>query len=116
VHEALLDLAVGADDRAPGGAVTRELCGHWEHEGACRWPHHTAVESHSGQGITVRTVFLSDAGEEDDVRRRIVRAVRAGGLEGPTGITHWTVVAEGPASLRPSEVPVAQRLGPTSTS
>lgn len=39
VHRVLLD--AGGDPRALGGAVTAALCGHWEHDGRCRWPHHT---------------------------------------------------------------------------
>jgi hypothetical protein len=43
VHEAAIDVADGADPRAPGGAITVALCGHWEHEPPCRWPHHTDI-------------------------------------------------------------------------
>ena len=44
-HEGSLELADGADDRAPGAAVTVSLCGHWDHEGDCRWRHHTSGSS-----------------------------------------------------------------------
>jgi hypothetical protein len=37
--QAILALDEG-QDRAPGAAVTVKLCGHWEHAGPCRWPHH----------------------------------------------------------------------------
>ena len=43
VHEAELRLNEGADDHKPGAAVTVALCGHWEHEGPCRWPHNNAL-------------------------------------------------------------------------
>jgi len=46
----------GADPRAPGGAVTVALCGSWEHDGSCRWPHHTAVDSEATPS-QVRVVF-----------------------------------------------------------
>jgi hypothetical protein len=36
VHEATVELADDADPRALGGAITVALCGHWEHDGACR--------------------------------------------------------------------------------
>ena len=35
-HDAVLALAPGADERAPGAAITVALCGHWDHEHAQR--------------------------------------------------------------------------------
>jgi hypothetical protein len=110
VHEAELELAPVADERAPGGAVTMLLCGHWEHEGRCRWPHHTDVEHRSGSRITVRTVFASDPGEEPLIRERIVAALRAGRLNGPSGASTWTVVSEAASTLRTHEQQLAERL------
>ncbi len=43
VAEAEIVLNEGCDPAAVGAAVTVELCGHWEHEGACRWPHNSAI-------------------------------------------------------------------------
>src|SRR5688500_10850905 len=43
VLRAELALEPDTDTRAPGGEVTRELCGHWEHEPPCRWPHNNCV-------------------------------------------------------------------------
>jgi hypothetical protein len=43
VYETTVHLGDGGDARAVGGAVTVALCGHWEHAGPCRWPHHTAA-------------------------------------------------------------------------
>ena len=64
VHEAAIELADGADPRAPGGAITVALCGHWEHEPPCRWPHHWIVEAlQSGQ----------QAGPDGQVSRWTVR-------------------------------------------
>ncbi|GAA1622853.1 hypothetical protein GCM10009790_02170 [Georgenia ruanii] len=40
-HEALLTVAPGADPRAPGGAITVELCGSWPTTGRARWPRTT---------------------------------------------------------------------------
>ena len=41
--EFCIRLEPGADKRAPGGAVTVALCGHWDHEGPCRWPHRSNI-------------------------------------------------------------------------
>jgi hypothetical protein len=110
VHEAELEFAPDADHRAPGGAITLLLCGHWEHEGRCRWPHHTAVEQHAGTRITVRTVFASDPDEEPLIRDRIATALKAGRLNGPSGLAAWTVVSQAVSTLRADEQPLAARL------
>jgi hypothetical protein len=110
VHEAELELVPGADDRAPGGAVTVALCGHWDHEGQCRWPHHTAVEHRSTSRVTVRTIFAGEPDEEQLVRDRIVTAIRAGRLNGPSGLTTWTVIGEAPSALRSDEQQLAAQL------
>jgi hypothetical protein len=91
VHEAAIDLADGADPRAPGGAITVALCGRWEHEPPCRWPHHTDIAS-DGDRHVVRTVFTAEPGEEGAVRRRIKEALESGQQAGPDGqVSHWTV-------------------------
>jgi hypothetical protein len=89
VHEATLELAPGEDTRRPGAVVTVELCGHWEHEGACRWPHHTAAIDQGNQ-LRVRTVVAADASEHDGLLTRIGNALRATG--------DWTVREAGPTS------------------
>ncbi|MGH3390136.1 MAG: hypothetical protein ACRDOO_14805 [Actinomadura sp.] len=110
VHAAELELDAGADERAPGGAVTVALCGHWEHEGPCRWPHHTAVETRSGSTIRLRTVFVADPGDEQPVRTLIMAALSAGGLDTEMGAGRWRVVSQGPADLDPAETGLAERL------
>jgi hypothetical protein len=91
VHGARLLLAPGADRRAPGGAVTVELCGSIEHDPPCTWPHLTLVETDGHElVVTVRFVAGADAA---DVRARIDRSLRAGGS--------WTVDRSGP--VPPSE-------------
>src|SRR5688572_4713476 len=47
-YQATVELDEG-DVRAIGAAVTVALCGHWEHEGPCRWPHLTTTESTQGR-------------------------------------------------------------------
>jgi hypothetical protein len=94
VHEATIDLAVGADPRAPGGGITVALCGHWEHEPPCRWPHHTDITP-DGERHLVRTVFTVTPEEEPAVRQRIVEALASGHQAGPDGrISRWTLRPE----------------------
>ena len=91
VHEAAIDLADGADPRAPGGAITVALCGHWEHEPPCRWPHHIDIST-DGVRHVVRTVFTATPEEEPAVRQQIVHALESGQQAGPDGqVSRWTV-------------------------
>ena len=48
---------------AVGAAVTTALCGHWEHEGPCRWPHNNAIQQ-KGATFLFRTLFVAPASEE----------------------------------------------------
>jgi hypothetical protein len=97
VHRAELIITDGDLD-APGGAVTSALCGHWEHDGPCKWPHHT--ELHDG---VARTIVVAGPSEEDDVRARIEEAY----LSRPDA---WSVTAQGPDALQPEEEALAARL------
>jgi hypothetical protein len=76
VVEADVELAPGADPAAVGAAVTVELCGHWEHEGPCRWPHNNAIEM-GRTPARFRTLFVADEDEEEAVRARIATSLRA---------------------------------------
>jgi hypothetical protein len=109
VHEASLELEPGADERAAGAAVTVALCGHWDHAGACRWPHLNTV-ARSDAVLVLRVVFAADPSDELEVRARIEGAVRCGMLDGPDGRSRWTLRATGPAELLDEERAVAERL------
>lgn len=76
VVEAELALSDETDPAAVGAAVTVELCGHWEHEGPCRWPHNSAIDS-SREPARFRTLFVANGEDEAAVRARIERALRS---------------------------------------
>jgi hypothetical protein len=59
--------------------VTVELCGHWKHDGPCRWPHNNAIAD--GR---FRTLFVADPAEADDVAGRIEHALAATGAYAKT--------------------------------
>ena len=84
----------GADTRAIGGAVTVALCGHWEHEGECRWPHYNHLEHHAEtQQLTVE--FTCPENDLDEVVGRIRQAVANGVQCGPDGREHhWRQLHE----------------------
>ena len=79
------------DPAALGGAVTTALCGHWEHDGPCRWPHFTSPEV-DGDAAVVTVYFDASAEEAPNVRGLIRSALAAGSLVGPDGTaTTWQV-------------------------
>lgn len=111
VHEASLLMAAGSDPAAPGAAITLELCGSWEHEPPCPLaPHHTE-HSREGDGVRLRVVFAAEPDKEDEVRRRIGKALAGGSLTGPGGAkTNWTLQHTGSGVLTGTERERAQRI------
>jgi hypothetical protein len=90
--EYLIQFAQGADERSPGGAITVELCGHWDHEGPCRWPHYTNIAT---CGDKHQVIIDFDASEDDFavVKERIELALQKGQLIGPDGrLSVWEIV------------------------
>ncbi len=85
-------LASDADARAPGGAITVALCGHWDHDGPCRWPHFTGIEETNDVGHVVTVHFDAPADEYDDVQALIDGAMMRGSQVGPDGLlSQWTL-------------------------
>lgn len=107
VVEARLVLEDGSDPAAAGAAVTIGLCGHWEHEGACRWPHNNAVDADSTPA-RFRTLFVASSDEEAHVRQRIESALRAG--------RGWQVLSTATRPVAEGEQALARRLLSTRSS
>lgn len=101
-HEAELELDPGVELTAVGAAVTVALCGHWEHEGPCRWPNNHDWDA---DGV-FRTLFVAPPADEPEVRGRIEAALR--------GDERWTVVRSRSRSVAPEEAELAARLARTS--
>ncbi|RZU48920.1 hypothetical protein EV385_0654 [Krasilnikovia cinnamomea] len=110
-HRAVLVLESGADERAPGGAITAALCGHWAHEPPCPLAaHHTAAER-DGDRVRLRILFAAAPDRVDEVRRRIEDALAAGQFTGPEGVlSRWRAEESGCDRLAPHERPHARRL------
>jgi hypothetical protein len=87
VHTA--EVVLDGDERALGGAVTVELCGHWEHPPPCRVPHRTEVSA-GADAVGVRVLFACEPAQEGAVRRAVERALEAGQepLRGPVPHRH----------------------------
>ena len=86
-HDAVLRMAPNADTRAPGAAVTLALCGHWDHEPPCRWPHHTDTDARASPARLL-TRFSAPPDEVAAVRRRIDEAL--------ADDDRWRVLSSGP--------------------
>jgi len=110
-QEAVLVMKSGADDDAPGAAITTLLCGSWDHNGPCPFaPHHTnAVRD--GDRLRVRVLFAVEPDSEQSVRQRIVEALRRGCLRVPAGETHtWHLDHAQASEIAPTERQHAARL------
>jgi hypothetical protein len=101
VYAASIRLGEGTNPAEVGAAVTVELCGHWDHEGPCRWPHNNAIED-AAPVAAFRTVFVAPDDEIDEVRARIDRALRSS--------AEWTVLESGPRALTAEEQTLGANL------
>ncbi|WBB70720.1 hypothetical protein [Micromonospora sp. WMMD812] len=111
VHEAVLLMEPDADLRAPGGAITVALCGHWDHEPPCPLaPHHTRVDRVGGE-VRLRVLFAVEPDREQVVRHRIDQALSGGQLRGPDGVTtRWRLESSRPGVVAEEEADHAERL------
>jgi hypothetical protein len=114
VHQVSLLMDADADTGAPGAAVTLELCGSWEHGPPCPLaPHHTSPQRKGG-AVTLRIVFAAEPEQEEEVRRRIDKALAAGSITGPgRAITRWTLRDSQAGELSSAELAHAQRIAET---
>jgi hypothetical protein len=101
VHEVYLWLEEGVDERAPGGAVTIALCGSYEHQGTCRWPHNNSIHREEARA-RLRTVFIAPVSEEDAVRKRITTSLWQG--------SDWAVLEESASLPTRGEQALVDRL------
>jgi hypothetical protein len=111
VHEAVLLMDLHGDDRAPGAAVTRSVCGSWDHEGACPLaPHFTSVKRDSDR-LKVRVLFAVEPALEKTVRQLIVAALAAGRLSRrDAGSVDWRLLSQQRGEVTVEEGSHAARL------
>ena len=111
VHDAVVTMEAGGDARAPGGAITVALCGHWDHEPPCPLAPHSTDAHRSGDTVRLRVLFAAEPAAETEVRRRIDAALSEGGLAGPDGVTtRWQLREAHPGLLRDDEAGHAAQL------
>jgi hypothetical protein len=111
VHDAVVTMEPGGDTRAPGGAITVALCGHWEHEPPCPLAPHSTDAQPCGDQVRLRVLFAAEPAAEAEVRSRIEAALSQDGLTGPDGITtRWHLRSAQPGLLRTGEAQHAEQL------
>ena len=101
-----------ADTRAPGAAITAELCGDWQHEPPCPLPPHATTAEGRGDGeLGVRVLFAATPAQEQTVRRAVETALSRQCSSGPDGgETRWEVCSSSPALVRADEQERADRI------
>ncbi len=110
-REVVLELEEGSDRAAPGAAVTVALCGHWKHDGACRWPHRTSVASQDGRVLRARVLVAAPRPELPEVLARVATALGKGELTDGDGCIHrWRVLREEESAPREGEESLVQEL------
>lgn len=102
--DAELELPPDVDSRAPGGEVTVALCGHWDHEGPCRWPHNSRIDAETSPA-RLRSVIVVPGEDRDEVVRRVEVALR--------GDERWSVVRFSTGAAEDDERALADRLAQT---
>jgi len=99
-HDAVLVFGPDEDDRAPGGAITTALCGHWEHEPPCPLAAHYTGVTRAGDRLRLHILFAAAPADEVEVRRRIDQALSS----------RWQVAGSGPGVIAADEQAHAARL------
>jgi hypothetical protein len=110
-HDAVVVL-YDVDPRAPGGRITAELCGNWDHNPPCPlWPHHVDATPGNDDTLRLRVLFAAEPADEEHVRQLIRLALGSGQQAGPDGhVTFWMLESEDAGSVRPDESDHAARL------
>jgi len=103
-HQARLRLVSDVEPAEVGAAVTTALCGHWGHDGPCRWPHHNEIRAPGGLA-EFRTVFVAPPAEVTEVRSLVDAALN--------GDPRWAVVESGARDLTADERALGERLATT---
>jgi hypothetical protein len=79
-HDAVVILDAGGDPRAPGGAITVALCGHWDNEPPCPLASRCTDATSGGDDmVELRVLFAAEPDDEPRVRALIGEAASPDG-------------------------------------
>jgi hypothetical protein len=110
-HDAVVAMRDGGSPNALGGAITKALCGAWDHSPPCPLAPHYVSNVADGETVALRVVFATDPSNEQRVRDLIGEALSSGQLTVPDGgIARWELRSASPGSLRADEKDLATEL------
>jgi hypothetical protein len=110
-HDAVVAMRRGDSPNALGGAITKALCGGWDHQPPCPLAPHYVSNVADGETVSLRVVFATQPADEQRVRDLIGEALAAGQLTVPDGgVAQWKLRSTAPGSLRADEDDLAADL------
>ncbi len=110
-HDAVVTMRDGASLNALGGAISKALCGAWDHSPPCPLAPHFVSSVADGEAVAVRVVFATEPSNERRVRDLIGEALAVGQLTVPDGgIACWELRSASPGTLREDEEDLAAEL------
>jgi hypothetical protein len=110
-HDAVVAMRRGDSPDALGGAITKALCGGWDHQPPCPLAPHYVSNVADGETVSLRVVFATQPADEQRVRDLIGEALAAGQLTGPHGgVAQWKLRSASPGGLRTDEEDLAANL------
>ena len=110
--DAEVTLEPGGEADAVGASVTSELCGSWNHDGPCRWPHNTRVVGRDGAAVRTRTVIVAATHDQAEVLDRTRQALESGRIVPDSGrdSARWRLVRADAGTIEQDEHDLARRL------
>ncbi|MCV7331676.1 hypothetical protein H7J81_16365 [Mycobacterium cookii] len=97
-------MQTGGSPNAPGAAITVALCGGWDHPPPCPLAPHYVSNVRTGETVTLRVLFATEAENEARVRALIGGALETGRLTGPDGeVATWQLRSASPGEIRADE-------------
>ncbi len=110
-HEAVVAMRQEDGPDALGGAITKALCGGWDHPPPCPLAPHYVTNVPTGETVSLRVVFATERANEQRVRALIGEALAAGELTVPDGgVAHWQLRSAWAGVLRADEEDLAADL------
>jgi hypothetical protein len=109
-HDAVVTMHNDNPD-ALGGAITKALCGGWDHQPPCPLAPHFVSNAANGETVTVRVIFATEPENEQRVRGLIGEALSSGQLAVPDGgVAHWELRSAAASAVRADEHDLAADL------
>jgi hypothetical protein len=110
-HDAVIAMQPGSSPNAPGGAITKALCGGWDHPPPCPLAPHYVTNVPAGETVALRVLFATEPANEPRVRSLIDEALASGQLTDPDGRpATWQLQSASPGSVRTDEEEMADHL------